>query len=102
MSRRRSMGPAAALALTVLSLTAFLGSGPGVARPAALKSAYAIHLQSAWPQLAGAGGCVNGGEETLDGILMLDGTGSYGGTFHRHTRLLFCGAHGPGAGRRAA
>jgi hypothetical protein len=103
MSRRRWLGLAGALALTALGSSAFHRAGPELPRPAALKSSYGIHLKSAWPQLAGGpGGCINGGEETVDGTLTLTGEGSYRGTFDRHTRLLFCGAHGPGAAESCA
>jgi hypothetical protein len=114
MSRRRSLGLAAVLALTALTVhpleaqtaspadaptTVFaVGDRPARPRPAALKSAYRIHLESTWPQLPGGSAeCFNGGEETLDGTLAANADGTYGGTFERHTRLLFCGAHGPAA-----
>lgn len=112
MSRRRSHGPAIALALMALSSPALVAQSvapatalalreatPSLPRPTLLKSAYRIHLRSTWPQLAaGPAGCMNGGEETLDGTLTLGADGSYIGTFERHTQLLFCGAHGPGSG----
>jgi hypothetical protein len=63
---------------------------------AALKTAYRLRLTSTWPQET-AGGCRNGGEETVAGALELQADGSYAGTLTRHTTLLFCGAHGPGA-----
>jgi hypothetical protein len=111
MSRRRSLGLAGALALTAFAspslraqsaaqadahaTTLALGDHPVRPRPATLKSTYRIHLQSTWPQLAGGSeGCLNGGEERLDGTLVANGDGTYGGTFTRTTRLLFCGAHG--------
>lgn len=97
MSRRRFIGLAAVLALPLLSSAYSLDAERP--RPSALKNAYHIHLQSAWPQLAGgAPGCVNGGEEALDGTLTLGPSGLYTGTFNRHTRLLFCGVHGAAAG----
>ncbi len=61
--------------------------------PPALKPAYHVHLSSTWPQEA-AGGCRNGGEETVDGTLARASDGTYTGTFTRRTELLFCGAHG--------
>jgi hypothetical protein len=111
MSRRRSLGLAGALALTALALPSLraqstatmgdhptalaLGDHPVRPKPAILKATYRIHLQSAWPQLAGASkACVNGGGETLDGTLSENSDGTYSGTFARRTRLLFCGAHG--------
>lgn len=100
MSRRRSLGLAGALALTAFAVTTVfaLGDRPARPRPAALKNEYRIHLQSTWPQLpGGSADCFNGGEETLDGTLVANADGTYGGTFERHTRLLFCGAHGPAA-----
>jgi len=113
MSRRRSPGLAGALALITLAthplgaqsaatdapaIVFALGDRPARPRPAALKNEYRVHLQSTWPQLPGASAeCFNGGEETLDGTLAANADGTYGGTFERHTRLLFCGAHGPAA-----
>jgi hypothetical protein len=111
MSRRRSLDLAGALALTALALPSVqaqstapvgdhatalaLGERPVRPGPAALKTSYRIHLRSAWPQLAGASKeCFNGGEETLDGTLTANADGTYGGTFARRTRILFCGAHG--------
>ncbi len=66
---------------------------------AALKPAYQLRLTSTWPQETTAGGCRNGGEETIEGVLARAADGSYAGTFTRRTELLFCGAHG---GREAA
>ena len=111
MSRRRSLGLAGALALTALASPSLraqsapsadvhatalaLDDRPVRPRPATLKSTYRIHLQSTWPQLAGISkDCLNGGEERLDGTLVANGDGTYGGTFARTTRLLFCGSHG--------
>ena len=112
MSRRRSLGLAGALALTAFASPSSLGAQSAASadprttalalnerpvrpRPATLKTTYRIHLRSTWPQLAsGSEGCFNGGEETLDGTLAANADGTYGGTFTRRTRLLFCGAHG--------
>jgi hypothetical protein len=80
---------------------AALASRPSLERPGtrALKSAYRILLRSDWPQLAGRSrSCLNGGQETVEGILSRNADGGYGGTFVRRTRLLFCGAHGAGVG----
>ncbi|MGH3382387.1 MAG: hypothetical protein ACREL3_03440 [Gemmatimonadales bacterium] len=112
MSRRRSLGLAGALALTALATHPLgaqsaaladapatvlaLGDRPVRSRPAPLKNEYRVRLQSTWPQLPGGSPeCFNGGEETLDGTLAANADGTYGGTFERRTRLLFCGAHGP-------
>jgi hypothetical protein len=62
------------------------------ARPA-LKPAYHVRLTSTWPQEA-AGGCRNGGEETIEGTLAREADGTYTGTSARRTELLFCGTHG--------
>lgn len=113
MYRRRPRGLAAALALATFATPLGAQSAaradvpakvfalrdvPARPRPAALKSEYRIHLQSTWPQLAGAtAACFNGGEETLDGVLTAKADGTYGGILERRTRLLFCGAHGAGA-----
>lgn len=114
MSRRRSPGLAGALALITFAVHPLaaqtaapadapttvlaLGDRPARPRPAALKNEYRIHLQSTWPQLpGGSADCFNGGEETLDGTLAANDDGTYGGTFERHTRMLFCGSHGPAA-----
>ena len=105
MFRRRHFGAAAALALAALipsdaaaqsalrparASFALAGEAPA---PSALKVAYHLRLTSTWPQEA-AGDCRNGGEETLDGILVRNADGTYSGSFTRNTRLLFCGAHG--------
>ena len=79
----------AALALTAASVPAPV--------PLALKAAYRLHLTSTWPQYIASEGCRNGGEETLDGLLIRNADGTYSGRFARHTELLFCGAHGPAA-----
>jgi hypothetical protein len=70
-----------------------LADGPMPARPA-LKPVYHVRLTSTWPQEAGAAGCRNGGEETIEGTLAREADGTYTGTFARHTELLFCGVHG--------
>ena len=70
-----------------------LADGPVPARPA-LKPVYHVRLTSTWPQDAAAGGCRNGGEETIEGTLTREADGNYTGTFARRTELLFCGAHG--------
>jgi hypothetical protein len=103
MDRRRHFGAALALATLIPSTGAgqsafrpaqasftFAREAPG---PAVLKTAYHVRLTSTWPQEA-AGGCRNGGEETLDGTLTRNTDGTYSGSFARNTRLLFCGAHG--------
>jgi hypothetical protein len=69
-----------------------LADGAMPARPA-LKPVYHVRLTSTWPQEA-AGGCRNGGEETIEGTLAREADGTYTGTFARRTELLFCGTHG--------
>jgi hypothetical protein len=93
--------PAAASGAVRLALPASLAltESPEPTSPhakAALKPAYRLRLTSTWPQET-AGGCRNGGEETVAGELALQADGSYAGTLTRRTTLLFCGAHGPGA-----
>lgn len=91
MSRRRTLGLVGALALS-----AFVS--PPSPRPMTLKTSYRIHLRSTWPQLTSVSKkCFNGGEESLDGTLVANADGTYGGVFRRRTRLLFCGAHGSDA-----
>jgi len=70
-----------------------LADAPMPARPA-LKPVYHVRLTSTWPQEATAGGCRNGGEETIEGTLTREADGTYSGTFTRRTELLFCGVHG--------
>jgi hypothetical protein len=70
-------------------------------RPVAgtLEPSYRLRLTSAWPRQQGAPpGCADGGEETVEGVLVRAGPQSYSGTFTRRTRLLFCGSHGTDAG----
>ncbi len=43
--------------------------------PPTLKAAYRVQLTSTWPQETTAGGCRNGGEETLEGMLSGNGDG---------------------------
>jgi hypothetical protein len=104
MARRRHFMAAGALALAALlpptgAAQRALETIPislaraGHAPTPALKPAYRVRLTSTWPQEV-AGGCRNGGAETLDGILTRNVDGSYSGSFARTTRLLFCGAHG--------
>jgi hypothetical protein len=69
-----------------------LADRPTPARPA-LKPVYHVRLTSTWPQEA-AGGCRNGGEETIEGTLAREADGTYTGIFARRTELLFCGVHG--------
>ena len=80
-------------AATPSTITLSLANGAMPARPA-LKPVYHVRLTSTWPQDAGAGGCRNGGEETIEGTLALAADGTYTGTFARRTELLFCGTHG--------
>jgi hypothetical protein len=62
---------------------------------AALKPSYRIHLASEWPQFSSVdGGCINGGEEVLDGTVELTSGGNYLGTLERRATIRFCGAHG--------
>jgi len=78
-----------------------LAEGAMLARPA-LKPVYHVRLTSTWPQEAAAGGCRNGGEETIEGTLAREADGTYTGTFARRTELLFCGTHGSLQHPRAA
>jgi hypothetical protein len=73
-------------------LLAAVTLGP-VHPPAEPAATYHVRLESAWPQLAGAEGCENGGDETVEGTLIRTPNGDYTGTFTRRTHLLFCGAH---------
>ncbi len=101
---RQTRGPALALALSTLFSSAAAGQSIALralpsAEPAPpLAAVYRVVLQSAWPQLQATAGCENGGTETVQGVLSRTPGGDYTGTFTRHTRLLFCGAHGPRAG----
>jgi len=106
MYRRTITSLAAALALAGLTpmaggaqsapssrtIALTLTDGAMPARPA-LKPVYHVRLTSTWPQEA-AGGCRNGGEETIEGTLAREADGTYTGTFARRTELLFCGTHG--------
>jgi hypothetical protein len=105
---------AAALALAGLTPTAGSAQSPpgfrtmaltlaDSATPArsALKPVYRVRLTSTWPQEA-AGGCRNGGEETIEGTLAREADGTYTGTFARRTELLFCGTHGSHHGAETA
>ena len=83
-------GAQSALGSPTIALS--LADAPMPARPA-LKPVYHVRLTSTWPQEA-AGGCRNGGEETIEGTLAREADGTYTGTFARRTELLFCGAHG--------
>jgi hypothetical protein len=61
---------------------------------ALLRPNYRVRLVSDWPQLtAGALGCVNGGQEVLEGVLTQTGDASYTGRFKRKATIRFCGAH---------
>jgi hypothetical protein len=79
-------------AATPPTITILLANGAMPERPA-LKPVYHVRLTSTWPQEA-AGGCRNGGEETIEGTLAREADGTYTGTFARRTELLFCGTHG--------
>ncbi|MGH7534844.1 MAG: hypothetical protein ACREMG_04605 [Gemmatimonadales bacterium] len=60
-----------------------------------LKDSYRLRLTSTWPQLVGpVESCVNGGEETIEGVLHREADGTYRGDLTRRTLLRFCGAHG--------
>lgn len=59
-----------------------------------LRPAYRLRLVSDWPQLSAGGlGCVNGGQEVLEGTLTQTGGTSYAGQFKRKATIRFCGAH---------
>jgi hypothetical protein len=67
--------------------------------PPRLERTYHLRLTSAWPLWQGApSGCADGGNETVEGVLVRTGAQSYAGTFARRTRLLFCGGHGADSG----
>ena len=104
MSRRiTTLAAVLALGAFVPSLggaqTVALVAAPG---PAALKTAYHLVLTSTWPQDQTAGGCRNGGVETVEGTLTRAADGTYSGRLARRTELLFCGAHGKAAHGEAA
>jgi len=62
---------------------------------AMLKPAYRLRLVSDWPQLSGSGlGCVNGGQEVLEGKLTQTSDGDYTGQLTRRATIRFCGVHG--------
>ena len=70
-------------------------AGAAPVRPVALRSAYHIVLESAWPAPAGeTDACNNRASETLAGTLRRVGPDRYEGRFSRRTRLGFCGSHG--------
>jgi hypothetical protein len=61
---------------------------------ALLRPSYRMRLISDWPQLTAGGlGCVNGGQEVLEGTLAQTGDRSYAGRFRRRATIRFCGAH---------
>ena len=62
---------------------------------AMLKPVYELRLVSDWPQLSGGGvGCVNGGQEVLEGRLTQTSDGGYTGQLVRRATIRFCGVHG--------
>lgn len=65
---------------------------------AMLKPAYQVKLVSDWPQLSAGGlGCVNGGQEVLEGKLVQTSSGDYAGQLVRKGTIRFCGVHGGAA-----
>lgn len=63
-------------------------------RAALLRPSYRMRLVSDWPQLSGGGlGCVNGGQEVLEGTLTQTAEATYAGKFQRRATIRFCGAH---------
>lgn len=59
-----------------------------------LRPSYRLRLVSDWPQLTAGGlGCVNGGQEVLEGTLTQTGDASYSGQFRRKATIRFCGTH---------
>ncbi len=67
-------------------------------RTALLKAAYQVRLVSDWPQLSDGGlGCVNGGQEVLEGRLIQSPEGAYSGQLTRKASIRFCGVHGSAA-----
>ncbi|HXI21992.1 MAG TPA: hypothetical protein VNH46_12940 [Gemmatimonadales bacterium] len=62
---------------------------------AELEPYYQVRLVSDWPQLSNGGlGCVNGGQEVLEGTLTRASDGGYEGTLRRTATIRFCGVHG--------
>lgn len=65
---------------------------------AMLEPAYQVRLVSDWPQLSSGGlGCVNGGQEILEGTLVQNSSGDYDGRLVRRATIRFCGVHGSAA-----
>lgn len=101
---------------TIVVMTALLLAGRGsaqslatgeppavAARWVALRPAYQVRLESAWPAPPGESEtCNNRASETLVGTLKRVGPDRYEGHFARRTRLGFCGTHGPAIERCAA
>lgn len=96
-----ALGSAAPVAAQQATL---LAAGlPGAESPAAvtralhaamLKPAYQVKLVSDWPQLSAGGvGCVNGGQEVLEGKLVQTSSGDYTGQLVRKGTIRFCGVH---------
>lgn len=96
-------GPAQSAAPGTRSPNRTIALAPAAAPPAtrALKPSYRVRLTSTWAQEAGPAGCLNGGEETVEGTLARTADGGYAGSFTRRTHLLFCGAHGRAQGAPA-
>src|SRR4051794_33844738 len=97
----RTQTIALALALPLISLTGthhnllerrndLVSTAPVAPAKHALALRYRVHLVSEWPQLTGPSGCVDGGEETIDGRLEQTPDGGYTGTLHRVSRISFC------------
>lgn len=58
-----------------------------------LRATYRIRLVSDWPQLGDASGCLNGGQETLEGSLGRADGNTYSGFLMRTSTINFCGSH---------
>lgn len=83
-----------ALTFTALFLAITPFAIHSIDAPSPLRPAYQLRLVSDWPQLTGGGlGCVNGGQEVLEGTLTQTGDASYAGRFKRKATIRFCGAH---------
>jgi hypothetical protein len=98
---------AAVIALVVQRVSAqtLAADPPAIAASShvALRAAYHVRLESAWPAPAGeTDACNNRASETLAGMLQRVGPDRYEGRFLRRTRLGFCGTHGPAVVRCGA
>jgi len=82
-------GTPAELRLAALALAPAIGPDNGDR----LRGTYRIRLVSEWPQLSDASGCLNGGQETLEGSLGRSDGNTYSGFLVRTSTISFCGSH---------